>query len=112
MILPWRTLSQECSKTSGAMSRFVMEFPPALDWLTSGSRPNLIISDIRMPGGRDGIDLAKEVRRFHPNLPIVLVSGYWDHPTDKLSLPVLLKPVSQAALAEWVETVRATSSEA
>lgn len=85
---------------------------PALDWLTSGSRPNLIISDLRMPGGRDGIDLAKEVRRFHPNLPIVLVSGYRDHPTDKLSLPVLLKPVSQAALAEWVETVRATSSEA
>jgi CheY-like chemotaxis protein len=83
---------------------------PALDWLTSGSLPSLIISDIRMPGGRNGIDLAKEVRRSHPNLPIVLVTGYSDRPTDELNLPVLLKPVSQKAFAEVLKTVRATSS--
>jgi CheY-like chemotaxis protein len=77
----------------------------ALDWLARGSLPNLIISDIRMPGPRDGIGLARHVRLAHPTLPIVLVTGYSDRPTDDLKVPVLLKPVSQSALAKVLGTI-------
>src|SRR5262245_52565869 len=39
---------------------------------------DLIISDIRMPGG-DGIELLKAVRKRDPKLPpLVLISGYSD----------------------------------
>src|ERR1700722_17970459 len=64
---------------------------PALDFLAEGPRPDLIISDIRMPGGQNGIDLAKHVRRAYPKLPVVLVTGYSDRPTDELQIPVLMK---------------------
>jgi CheY-like chemotaxis protein len=80
---------------------------PALDWLAGGALPDLVISDIRMPGAQNGIDLAKRIRRDHPNMPIILVTGYSDRPTDDLKLPVLLKPVSQTTLARVLEASRA-----
>ncbi len=35
----------------------------------------MVFSDVVMPG-MSGIDLAQEVRRRHPRLPVVLTSGY------------------------------------
>lgn len=42
------------------------------------SRPgiDLVFSDVRMPGKVDGVGLARWVRRLHPELLMVLVSGY------------------------------------
>ena len=36
----------------------------------------LVISDIRMPGDQDGVDLARWVRASRPTVRIVLASGY------------------------------------
>lgn len=55
---------------------------PALDWLAGGALPDLVISDVRMPGAH----------------------------TDDLEFPVLLKPFSQATLTELLEVVRASRS--
>ncbi len=41
------------------------------------SRPDAIISDIRMPG-IDGIDLLKQVRERHPDLPIIIMTAHSD----------------------------------
>lgn len=79
---------------------------PALDWLASGALPDLVISDLRMPGAQSGIDLAKQIKRDYPDMQIVLVTGYSDRPTDDLKLTVLLTPVSQSTLAEIVEMKR------
>jgi CheY-like chemotaxis protein len=79
---------------------------PALDWLAGGALPDLVLSDIRMPGAQSGIDLAKQIRRTYPDVLIVLVTGYSDRVTDDLELPVLLKPVSQSTLARLVEMGR------
>jgi DNA-binding NtrC family response regulator len=43
-----------------------------------GGRLDLIISDIRMPGDMDGLDLAYAVRNEFPEIPIILISGYAD----------------------------------
>lgn len=36
---------------------------------------DLVVTDIEMPGARDGIDLAKAVRAFHPHMRVIVVSG-------------------------------------
>ena len=61
----------------------------------------LVLSDIVMPGGMDGRALARFVRRFRPEIPVVLMSGYAERTEagrEDAALPVLDKPFSQAAL--------------
>ena len=36
---------------------------------------DVVFSDVVMPG-MNGVDLAREIRRRHPDLPVVLTSGY------------------------------------
>jgi two-component system, NtrC family, response regulator GlrR len=38
-------------------------------------RPQLVISDVRLPG-RDGLALFDEVRRRHPSLPVILLTAH------------------------------------
>ena len=63
----------------------------------------IVLSDIVMPGGMDGRALARFVRRFRPELPVVLMSGYADKAATGLedsALPVLAKPFTQELLLE------------
>jgi signal transduction histidine kinase/ActR/RegA family two-component response regulator len=48
----------------------------ALRKLENGLKVDLVFSDIVMPGGLSGIDLAREARRIRPSLKILLTSGY------------------------------------
>lgn len=41
-----------------------------------GNQIDLLITDVRMLGDMDGIDLAHAVKDSHPSLPVILVSGY------------------------------------
>jgi response regulator NasT len=65
------------------------------------STPDLIISDIRMPGP-DGIEAVAEVNRAHP-VPVILVSAYHDPALfARAAVPhvmaYLVKPIKQADL--------------
>ncbi len=44
--------------------------------LTTNS-PSLVVSDIRLPG-RDGLTLLKELRKYDPDLPVLLMTGHGD----------------------------------
>ena len=48
----------------------------ALGALANGRRIDIVFSDIMMPGGMNGVDLLREIRRRRPDLPVVLTSGY------------------------------------
>jgi PAS domain S-box-containing protein len=50
--------------------------PAALLALSQQEGVDLLFTDIVMPGGMSGIELAHEVRRRHPGLKILLTSGY------------------------------------
>ncbi|MEE8264008.1 MAG: nitrogen regulation protein NR(I) [Gammaproteobacteria bacterium] len=39
--------------------------------------PDVIISDIRMPGS-DGLTMLKQVKRAHPDLPVIIMTAYSD----------------------------------
>ncbi|MBL8438379.1 MAG: PAS-domain containing protein [Zoogloeaceae bacterium] len=60
----------------------------------------LVISDVVMPGGMDGRALARFVRRFRAELPVILMSGFADQadPRDAEAPPLLAKPFSRAKL--------------
>jgi len=61
----------------------------------------IIVSDVVMPGGINGRQLASEVLDQHPQMHIVLMSGYTDEASigEGLELPLLHKPFSRQDLA-------------
>lgn len=57
---------------------------------------NLLVSDIRMPGSTDGLQLARWVKENRPSMGIVLQTGYSDIDTGPFT--VLRKPFKQEEL--------------
>jgi CheY-like chemotaxis protein len=54
----------------------------ALRHIESGAQVDALFTDIHLPGGMDGSELASRVRSLRPDMPIVYASGRW-HPTDR-----------------------------
>jgi DNA-binding response OmpR family regulator len=53
----------------------------ALDYLGGGGEADVLLTDVNLPGGLNGADLAKRARQLRPDLPIVYASaryGYSD----------------------------------
>jgi len=51
--------------------------PHALDvWRQHGDEVDLLITDIVMPDGMNGVDLAERLRRGRPSLKVIYTSGY------------------------------------
>ena len=48
----------------------------ALARLDSGLLPDALVTDLSMPGGMDGLALAREARQRRPGLPVLLVTGH------------------------------------
>lgn len=46
--------------------------------LLAGFSPDVVVLDHRMPPGRTGLELAQELRRERPELPLVIYSNYQD----------------------------------
>ena len=80
----------------------------ALDLLTRQAY-DLIFSDIVMPGGMNGFQLATEVERQHPEVQILLTSGFTAAASDARDPEarrrrLLSKPYSRAQLLEAVRS--------
>lgn len=48
----------------------------ALGALADGRSVDLVFSDIMMPGGMNGVELAREIKRRRSDIPVLLTSGY------------------------------------
>lgn len=70
----------------------------ALALLDSGLKVDLVVTDYMMPG-LDGAKVARRVGRTHPELPVLLITGYTGVTDAVLDLPRLSKPFGQAELA-------------
>ncbi len=68
------TLSMEL-RQGGFQVREACNTDEAETVLEAGSAVNLVVTDIEMPGERDGIALAKSVRAFHPGVRVIVASG-------------------------------------
>ncbi len=81
----------------------------AIEILERGEPIDLVFSDVVMPGGISGFDLARRIRERWPKLKILLTSGY--APSDEgrmdddvADYEILSKPYSQATLAQAIWT--------
>lgn len=50
-------------------------------------QPNIVISDIRMPG-MDGLELAEIIARDHPGIKVIILTGYPDFAYAQRAHPV------------------------
>jgi CheY-like chemotaxis protein len=67
--------------------------------LLSTSAFDVLLSDIKMPGKLDGIALAESASSMHPDMKIMLMSGYSkETATNRINLPwpLLVKPFPRA----------------
>ncbi len=79
--------------------------PQALAQLQANPQVDLVLTNLVMPGGMSGHDVARVVRDTHPKTRVVLTSGYSEgllnHTKDPGDLlPMLRKPYSLATLTE------------
>jgi PAS domain S-box-containing protein len=77
----------------------------ALSLLDSQEKVDLLFSDVVMPGGMNGYDLAVEARKRRPGLKVLLASGYAAHSRVQRAEPVedielLNKPYRKRDLAQ------------
>lgn len=68
------TLAMELNQEGFAV-REARDADEAETVLQTGAAIDAIVTDIEMPGARDGIALAKYVRAFHPGVRVIVVSG-------------------------------------
>jgi CheY-like chemotaxis protein len=83
----------------GFQSTMAHNAKEALEQLAGGDKPKLVFSDIVMPGGLTGVELARKLRERFPELPILLTTGYSEQVTASHGFPVLQKPYQMDALA-------------
>jgi signal transduction histidine kinase/ActR/RegA family two-component response regulator len=64
----------------------------ALRLLDGGVVPDVLLSDIVMPGSMDGVALARRLRQQRPGLPVVLITGFSNTAIEEGEFLVLRKP--------------------
>ena len=74
----------------------------ALALLGTGHPLDLVITDIRMPGQIDGVQLASLMKGTRPNLPIALLSSHLETPDHEADVFVS-KPYNPEQLVEVVK---------
>jgi CheY-like chemotaxis protein len=84
----------------------------ALEHLAGPARIDIMFSDVVMPGGMNGAQLADEARRIRPELKVLLTSGYVSAQSEEQvlesELPVLSKPYQRDELARKLRLVLGT----
>ncbi|MCW8084958.1 MHYT domain-containing protein [Sabulicella glaciei] len=70
------TLAVSLLEERGYITRHVRSAEEALSLLRSGMMPDVVFSDVVMPGGVGGMELARIARESWPSLPVLLTTGY------------------------------------
>lgn len=109
-------LVEDNPDVAGATSIMLEELGYSVRWASNAAaaleeldRENIdvILSDIVMPGEIDGLGLARAVTESHPDVPIVLSTGYSDVSTEAArEFPILRKPFQVKELNQILTAAR------
>jgi len=73
--------------------------------LKTNDRVRLVLSDVRMPGGLSGIDLARMIKNEKPDVQVLLTTGYVDGEEMVEDIDLLYKPYRATDLAEKIQAL-------
>ncbi|UPK28917.1 ATP-binding protein [Bradyrhizobium sp. 195] len=83
----------------------------ALGALADGRSVDVVFSDIMMPGGMNGVELAREIRNRRSDIPVLLTSGYAEasaHDAHAAGIQILAKPYHIDELAAALSAARSS----
>jgi signal transduction histidine kinase len=81
----------------------------AIQMLESGQEFELLFSDVVMPNGMNGVELAREARQLSKDIKVLLTSGYAGHVLERYravdEFPIIDKPFRLADLARRLRSI-------
>jgi CheY-like chemotaxis protein len=79
----------------------------AIEMLAAKDDIDLVFSDVVMPAGMSGVQMARVVRERFPDLPVLLTTGYSSAAMEALSagFPILNKPYRIDALRRAIDNM-------
>lgn len=105
-----RAVAVELLSDSGFEVRSAPDGPTALALLKDGVPADILFTDVVMPGGMTGVDLAREARRLRPRIVVLLASGYAGEALDQhggdAEFDLISKPYDTEALLSRLATLR------
>jgi PAS domain S-box-containing protein len=104
-----RTLMAEVLELQGYTVLQAADAPQALRQLAD-RMPDMLVTDIGLPNGMNGRQLADQVRAEWPQLPVLMVTGYAEgtvmkNETLPVQMELLTKPFAMHALVSRVEAM-------
>jgi CheY-like chemotaxis protein len=111
-----RCVMAEVLRLQGYTVLEAADAPEALRQLHD-TRPDMLVTDVGLPNGMNGRQLADQVRVQWPQMPVLLVTGYAEstvmrNETLPAQMELLTKPFAMMALAERVGAMLAGGSAA
>ena len=105
-----RKLVQKLLEMLGYQALVAESGAQALEQLASTERVDVLLTDIVLPGGMSGAELAAEAQLVHPSLRVLYMSGYTrnallGHSLQDENAHVLSKPFRKEELARAVHRV-------
>lgn len=82
----------------------------AIDLLEGGKTFDLLFTDVVLPGGMNGVEIADEAKRIQPDIKVILTSGYAENAAVNKDIPdrgliLVNKPYREKELLEKVRRV-------
>ena len=105
-----RMLVREVVEELGYLAPEAGDAASALELLRTEPRVDLLIADLGLPGGMNGRQMAESALAFRPELKVLFITGYIDHPAltpENLrpGMRVLTKPFSIKELAGTLQSM-------
>ncbi len=98
-------LTKQMLESTGLKVLHVKSAREALRELSRNRGIDVVFSDVMMPGGMSGVELAREIRTRWPGLPVMLTTGYIEAARSAVNegLEVLVKPYALETLVSALD---------
>jgi signal transduction histidine kinase/CheY-like chemotaxis protein len=93
--------TQDLLRNMGFDTRWAGDGLAALTFVENDPKLALVLSDVVMPGGVSGLDLARTLRDRRPEMPVILTTGYSSRATEVVAegFALIEKPYRRDVLA-------------
>jgi CheY-like chemotaxis protein len=101
-----RQLVSRQLKELGYHAESVGDATEAISFISDKGEVDLVFSDVVMPGGMNGIELAEEIGRRWPKIKVLLTSGFpeaaLDRSSERPTAKILSKPYRAEQLGQAI----------